>query len=54
MNVSNIQYGISSFAEIIGSGSLYVDKTERIYDLITTKGSSFFYHDLVGLVKLYL
>lgn len=42
MNSSDIQYGISSLSEIRKLGALYVDKTERIYDLITGKNRRLF------------
>ena len=39
---SNIQYGSSSLSEIRELGALYIDKTERIYDLISQATKRFF------------
>ena len=39
---NDIQYGASSISEIRRLGALYVDKTERIYDLITGKNRRLF------------
>ena len=37
-----IQYGVSSFKEIVGKQALYIDKTHKIYELITSASSRFF------------
>ena len=39
---SNIQYGSSSLSEIRELGALYIDKTERVYDLISQATKRFF------------
>ena len=39
---NNIQYGISTLSDIIDQGSMYVDKTARIYDLISQPTKRFF------------
>ena len=37
-----IQYGAASFKEIIETSSLYIDKTSKIYELITQGSRRFF------------
>ena len=39
---NNIQYGTSTLSELINQGSMYIDKTARIYDLISRHTKRFF------------
>ena len=40
--INNIQYGTSTLSTLINQGSMYIDKTARIYDLITQHTKRFF------------